>query len=113
MKESKNTKPILIAYEEIVVENQECTDAAPEEPHPRPTRLDAVTREGRCWPRVRAASSRVLPREFLNSRRRGSNRAISAEYRCVSAGKRKSAGKKKKKFKTETTGGFDTQSSPA
>ena len=43
MKESKNTKPILIAYEEIVVENLECTDAAPEEPHPRPT----VTQEGR------------------------------------------------------------------
>ena len=56
---------------------------------------------------------RVLPRGFPDSRRRGSNRAVSAEYRCVSAGKRKSAGKKKKKFKTENTGGFDTQSSPA
>ena len=76
----------------------ECTDAAPEEPHPRPTRPDAATWEGRRWPRVRAASGRVLPRGFPDSRRRGSNRAVSAEYRCVSAGKRKSAGKKKKKI---------------
>ena len=38
---------------------QGCTDAAPEEPHPHPTRCDAAMREGRRWPRIGAASGRV------------------------------------------------------
>ena len=38
---------------------QGCMDAAPEAPHPRPTRCDTATREGRRWPCVGAASGRV------------------------------------------------------
>nr|POE75985.1 hypothetical protein CFP56_23447 [Quercus suber] len=51
--------------------NLESTAAAPEEPHLRRTRRDAATREGRCRPRVCAASGRVLPRGAPNSRRTG------------------------------------------
>nr|POE63791.1 hypothetical protein CFP56_26616 [Quercus suber] len=47
----------------------ESTDAAPEEPHPRRTRWDAATREGRRRPRVRATSGRVLPHGAPDSRR--------------------------------------------
>ena len=36
-----------------VVYGQESTDAAPEEPYPRPTRPDTATRERRHCPRVR------------------------------------------------------------
>ena len=42
-----------------IVDKQGCTDAAPEAPHPRPTRCDAAMREGRRWPRIGAASGRV------------------------------------------------------
>ena len=49
-----------------------------------------------------------------DSRRFGPNRIVSAEYRCVSTGKRKSADeKKKKKLKNENTSGFDAPLSPS
>ncbi|KAK4580796.1 hypothetical protein RGQ29_024442 [Quercus rubra] len=86
------------------------TDAAPEVPHPRPTRPDAATRRGRRCPRVRprpAASGHVDPtwvsstradasRFGVDARRRepiradsGLNRPVSADigrYRPISAG---------------------------
>ena len=100
-----------------------CTDAALDPAHPRLTRWDAVTREGRRRPRVHAVSCHVdFPtrsdatqigvdscrfgsdtRQFASnqtdSHRFGPNRIVSAEYRCFSVGKRKSAGKGKKKKK--------------
>ena len=51
-----------------------CTDAAPRPAHPRPTRRDVVTREGRRRPCVRDASCHVAIPE---SGRRGPNRADS------------------------------------
>ena len=58
-----------------------CMDAAPRPAHPRPTRRDAATREGRRRPRIRAASCHVAisesGRRGRNRRRRGPNRADS------------------------------------
>ena len=76
------------------------TDAAPEVPHPRPTRPDAATRRGRRCPRVRqrpAASGHVDPtwvsstradasRFGFDARRREPFRADSGLNRPVSAG---------------------------
>ena len=100
-----------------------CTNAALDPAHSRLTWRDAATREGHRRPRVHAASCHVdFPtradaaqigadscqfgsdvRQFVpnrtDSRRFGPNQIVSAEYRCVSAGKRKSAGKGKKKKK--------------
>ena len=69
--------------------------------------------------RIRADSCRFgsdgrrLAPNRADSSRTGPNRIVSAEYRCVSAGKRKSAGEKKKKLlKSENTSGFDAPLSP-
>ena len=56
--------------------HQGCTDAAPRPAHPRPTRRDAATREGRRRPRVRPASCRVAPR---GGSRLGPTRADAAK----------------------------------
>ena len=102
-----------------------CTDAAKWPPHPRPTRRRArdvaacasnrvqifFFVSGFAPTRADSAPMRAEPGRFAP------NRIVSAEYRCVSAGKRKSAGenkkKKKKKLKTENTSGFDTPLSPS
>ena len=61
-----------------------------------------------------SSNARPLTPNRTDSRRFGPNRIVSAEYQCVSAGKRKSAReKKKKKLKTENTNGFDTLLSPS
>ena len=65
---------------------------------------EAATREGRRCLRIEPRPvfffvvSRYAP-TWADSRRFGPNRIVSAEYRCVSAGKRKSAGEGKKKKK--------------
>ena len=51
-----------LIYTKKLTSDQGCTDAAPRPAHPRPTRQDAATREGRRRPRVRPASCRVAPR---------------------------------------------------
>ena len=84
--------------------NLGCTDAAKWPPHPRSTRRRAgdaaacasnrvqffffISRFASIW--LRRAPTRTEPGRFAP------NRIVSAEYRCVSAGKRKSAGEKKK-----------------
>ena len=97
-------------------------DAAPNPAHPHPTRRDAGGTPQTARP------CRVVSRGFPDSRRRssnrrrfgsharrfapnrtnscrfGPNRIVSAEYRRVSAGKRKSAGKGKKKNLLDWTG---------
>ena len=63
----------LIKYDQLG-----CTDAAPRLAHPRPTRRDAATWEGRRRPRVRAALCHVAIPE---SGRRGPTRLKSAPTR--------------------------------
>ena len=91
-----------------------CTDAAKWPPHPRPTRRragDAVACASnrvqfffffrfriRADSRRFSSNARPLAPNRTDSRRFGPNRIVSAEYRCVSAGKRKSAGEKKKNY---------------
>ena len=67
-----------------------CTDAAPRPAHPRPTRRDAGTRQGRRRPRVRAASDRVVPR---GKSRIGPTRLKSAPIRRKSALTRPKSGR--------------------
>ena len=55
------------------------TDAAPEVPHPHPTRPDAATRRGRRCPRIRPRRATWIPRGFL---RRAPTRADSASTRA-------------------------------
>ena len=62
--------------------NQGCTDAAPEAPHPRPTRCDAATREGRRWLRVGPRLPRGFFFFFSDSRRCGWD---SARYALIYA----------------------------
>ena len=59
-----------------------CTDSALGPAHPRPTRRDAGTRQGRRRPRVPAASDRVVPR---GKARIGPTRADAAEVGADSA----------------------------
>ena len=77
----RNVPSILIFVINIVDGPLGCTDAAPRPAHPRPTRWDTATREGRRRPRVRVASCHVaIPesgRRGWNRRRRGPNRADS------------------------------------
>ena len=58
--------------------------------HPRPTRRDAGTRQGRRRPRVRAASDRVVPR---GKSRIGPTRLKSAPIRRKSAPTRPKSGR--------------------
>ena len=67
-----------------------CTDAAPRPAHPRPTRRDAGTRQGRHRPRVPAASDRVVPR---GKARIGPTRLKSAPIRRKSAPTRPKSGR--------------------
>ena len=52
-----------------------CTDSALGPAHPRPTRRDAGTRQGRRRPRVPASSDRVVPR---GKARIGPTQSVSA-----------------------------------
>ena len=77
-----------------------------------PTRADAAQIGANS--RRFGSDARRFASNQTDSRRFGPNRIVSAEYQCVSAGKRKSAReKKKKKLKTENTNGFDTLLSPS
>ena len=91
---------VLLKKENMVDCELGSTDAAPEVPHPRPTRRDAATRRGRRCSRVRprsAASGHVDPTWFsptradasrygFDARRREPIRADSGRNRPVSAG---------------------------
>ena len=107
-----------------------CTDAAKWPPHPRLTRPDAATRGGRRCLCVELRpvffffsfldSCRLVPIRLRRVPTRAELgrfapiRIVLAEYRCVSAGKRKSAGEKKKNLlKSENTSGFDAPLSPS
>ena len=89
-----------------------CTDAAPRPAHPRPTRRDVVTWEGRRRPHVRAASCHVASPE---SGRRGWNRADSVRigriglYRPKRSSQAKIQKKKKKKVQTHRLTNLNTQ----
>uniref|UniRef100_A0A7N2LCT2 R13L1/DRL21-like LRR repeat region domain-containing protein n=1 Tax=Quercus lobata TaxID=97700 RepID=A0A7N2LCT2_QUELO len=67
---------VLLKYQDEHRALLGCTNAAPRPAHPRPTRRDAATREGRRRPRVRPASCRVAPR---GGSRLGPTRADAAK----------------------------------